>query len=79
MHELAERYEFDALPDREAYELGRSDGAADGTDHRAWEPHRARRVLDSLRDQLLYAWQHYGRPTRAYTVGYARGYREAAR
>lgn len=79
LHELTERYQHDALSANEAYELGRVDGYVDAEAHVESEPHRALRVLGTLRDQVLYAFAHCGRPTRAYTLGYARGYREMAR
>jgi len=70
--ELGRRYRYDHLPDRESYAQGIRDGEADAADDGA---HERTRKLDSFRDQLNEAFLHYGRATRAYTVGYVRAYR----
>lgn len=79
LRELAERYEYEGLTERAAYERGRSDGYVDGFDDVSLAPTRATSILDGLGDQIEWARLHYGRATRSYTLGYARGYREAAR
>jgi hypothetical protein len=61
------------------YENGRSDGVADGTVDYDWNRERVDGRLDEIRADVRQAFLSAGRLTRAYTLGYARGYREAAR
>lgn len=59
----------------QAYEYGRSDGVADGAQDYDWNQARIEARWTGLREEIQYGGK--GREGRAYTLGYARGYREA--
>ena len=68
------------MPDqalRAEYEHGRSDGFADGAYDFRWRPAVAHDRHIELREEVGTAAALLGRSTRAYTLGFARGYREA--
>lgn len=73
--ELGRRYRYEHMPERASYVLGLGDGAADAADD---GPHTQGTRVGTFADQLSYAALHCGRATRAYTVGYVRGYRDEA-
>jgi hypothetical protein len=64
---------------RTDYELGRSDGVADGSVDFDWNRERIANRLDEIRADVRRAFLSAGRRSRAYVLGYARGYREATR
>lgn len=59
------------------YELGRSNGVADGSVDYDWAQGRIESTWEQLREDVRDAAAHSPREYRAYILGYARGYREA--
>jgi hypothetical protein len=68
----------DAAATAEQYELGRSDGVADGTVDYDWNRERISGRVMEIRLDVRDAFLTASRKGRAYVLGYARGYREAA-
>lgn len=60
------------------YANGKQDGVHQGTTDRDFAPEKIGTSVEELRREVAEAFISAGRQTRAYTVGYARGYREAA-